>query len=188
MKPINEEPLKLRQTTITVKYGTKRELDNLASRRDSYDDVIRKLIRENHELNEQLKGIKTNFPNKMYFSSIKRKTNSINIGNKKIFFEHNIPKKPLSYFRFDITYKKIIISDTEVNLSTYGLPLEMAEDYLLIYEKLLKSYIDPLFKLDKNRKLFDLDWWERKLKVVGLSYETFVSDIKEKLISFGVKL
>jgi hypothetical protein len=181
--------LKLRSTTITLKAGTKKELDALALKKESYDDVIRKLIRENYELNQQLKEFSKHIiksPNKLYFSSIKTKNSSYNIGNKKIFFRFNIPKKPLEYFRFNITYEAIIFNDIEIkNLYNYDKPLEMMRDYLRIYENLIQSYIDPLFKIDQ-RKILDLAWWEEKFKSLGFSNDTFTSDIKEKLLNFGV--
>ena len=44
---INETPIELKQTntTIAIKRGTKVMLDNLGSRSDTYDEIIRKLIR-----------------------------------------------------------------------------------------------------------------------------------------------
>jgi len=179
--------LKLRGTTIALKKGTKDLLDSLGSKKESYDEIIRKIIRENHDLNKTLEKLAPKeSPNKLFISQLKRKSLSENINNKKIFFSYNVPKKPLKYFKFNIIYKKIITENIETkSVDNYSTPLEMAEDYLKIYEKLIKAEIDPLFKMDLRRKL-DLNWWEQKIIFMGLSRDTYKSDIEEKLIHFGV--
>lgn len=179
--------LKLRDTTIALKKGTKDLLDSLGSKKESYDEIIRKLIRENYDLNTTLEKLAPKEPsNKLFISQLKRKSSSENIKNKKIFFSYNLPKKPLKYFRFNIIYSKIIIENIETkSVDDYAIPLEMAEDYLKIYEKLLKAEIDPLFKMDLRRKL-DLNWWKQKIISLGLSRDAYKSDVEEKLIHFGI--
>lgn len=177
--------LKLRPTSITIKKGTKDLLDLLGTKNESYDDVIRRLVRELHDYEGQLKKLPAKNLNKAYFSTLKRKSSSLPLDTKKIFFEHNIPQKPLDYFRFDIYYTKIVIENSETAIDRYANPLEMAEDYLHIYEKLLKTYIDPLFKVD-SRRLLSLEWWKQKIISLGLSIDTYESDIEEKLIHLGV--
>ena len=51
------ESLNLSKTTVTIKRGTKTLLDTLGTRQDSYDDIIRKLIKENKEFRNQLSKI-----------------------------------------------------------------------------------------------------------------------------------
>ncbi len=178
--------LKERRINVVLKYNTKKELDKLSfSRRDSYDDIIRRLIIEHyqHSTNNHNGGM-----NKISFSSkLKRKTSSLELDGLKIDYSFNLPSKNgLENYTFDIRYK--ILSSNKLT------PLKNILIYVKLIEKIIQTYIDPLFKLEKihfaNNKeayknILDLSWWERNFKNSGLSYETYKKDIKEKFIELG---
>jgi len=195
MVTINDEEfgnveLKLSPTTISLKRGTKYLLDSFGDKRDSYDDIIRTLVKENKRFKSQIENMKPANQenlNKLFISSLSRKTSSQVFPGKEIFFSFNVPNKSLTYFRFDINYEKISIGMKMRGQSAYADSLTMTKDYLLIYEKLIKKYVDPLFRIDK-RRLLDLRWWKQKISALGLSEDSYRSDIEEKLISFGVIL
>lgn len=182
MKNTDSVELRLSPTSITVKRGTKRLLDSLGSKRESYDEIIRRLVRENKQLRSQLP--EPVVANRLKISSYKRKSLSQSFGDRKLFFEFTVPGKDLLDFRFDIHYTKVIGGESAA-LDRYAAPLEMAKDYLSIIERLLKAYIDPLFRVDQ-RRLLDLDWWRQRLRGLGFSEETYRVDIEEKLIHMGV--
>jgi hypothetical protein len=176
--------LRLSNTNISLKRGTKKLLDELGTRKDSYDDIIRKLIKENQRLKSLVEQESLNI-NKLKISKVETKETSITLPNWKIFFQHDIPQKPLGEFRFNIIYTKILTKKGEMPLTNFGDALHMAESYLRIYEKLVRTYIDPLFKISK-RHVFDLEWWKRKLLNLGFSNKTYKEDIENKLIQLGV--
>lgn len=175
--------LNLSQTTITIKRGTKTLLDSLGTRQDSYDDIIRKLINENKEFRNEL----SKFPeqlNKITISNLKRKKSTFSFEDYKIFFEYNLPVKPLDGFYFDIQITKITKNE-ESSKEIFNDPIHFAKAYFEILGKLLKQHIDPLFKLNE-KKILNLEWWKQKLHNLGFTKETYTRDIENKLIEFGV--
>ena len=179
--------LKQRTINLAVKAYTKKELDKIGSRKDSYDDIIRLLIKE-HYANEILNK-DSQERNQISISEYEQKDSSVKLDSKTIYFKFNMPSTPISWhYSFDVFYTKIIKEGKECGpTERYAEPKEMATDYLRVVEKLIQSYIDPLFKIRKqNRSLFDLDWWERNFRNLNLSYESFNRDIKERLLSFGI--
>jgi len=170
VKPIIE--LKQEPTTIWIKKGTKQMLDALGGRKDSYDDIIRRLIQQIHN-----QETTTRPDNYIQISNDQSTHSSIIIENKKIEFKYNIPKKPLS--------ESFKLSITETNIQEYTDKKEMAEDYLRIIEKIIKQHLDPVFKIDKKH-ILDLDWWERMFTTVGLTKYSFEQDIQMELLKMGI--
>ena len=179
--------LKHRKINIVLNASTKQELDELGSRRDSYDDIIRKLIRQ-YYLNQ---GKTTAPANYLKITEHKRKKAAISFGKVKISYSFNIPQnyQERGYF-FDITYTKIVKDGEALNFNNkYAPPKEMALNYLKIVERIVQKYVDPLFRINKqNRNVFDLSWWQRKFNNLNLTDELFKRDIEDKLINFGVAL
>lgn len=177
--------LKLSNTTITIKRGIKKQLDDLGRRKESYNDIIRKLISDNKILINKLNKIKSNdtLPvNKLTLRDLKRKKSYFNYKGEIIRYSYNMPNRPLSGFIFDIhidDYKKVELIKSDTNYPT------IFYLYLLIVEKLLRQYIDPLFKINKKR-LLDLVWWQNQLVNLGFDEETYQDDIENKLTEFGV--
>jgi hypothetical protein len=155
-------------------------LDSLGTRQDSYDDIIRKLIKENKEFRKEF----SKFPeqlNKITLLNLKRKKSAFNFNDYKIFFDYNLPQKPLDGFYFDIQITK----NGESLKEMLDDPIYFAKIYFKILEKLLRQHIDPLFKLNE-KKILNLEWWKQKLSNLGFSTETYKRDIEDKLIEFGV--
>lgn len=183
----NSINLKERNINVAIKADTKDALDKLGSRRDSYDDIIRKIIRvyyQKQDLEEHNKNlIKVT-------DAFKRKKATIGFGDVEIEYSFNIPRfKELSDYDFNIHYYKVLVKDKEVSdIYDYSdSPEELAKDYLKIIERIIQLYIDPIFKIRRNnRNLLDLSWWERKFNSLGLSYDTFKKDVKDRLVHFGV--
>lgn len=192
----NEKTINLKERTVNValKANTKKELDAIGAKKDSYDDIIRKLIRKYYqkvatEINEDMNRI-------ILRKKPKRKINSIKIDEIIIKYSFNIPQKnQLQEYEFNIKYENVRRNNKETNIDYTQSPIEKILDYARIIEKIIQGHIDPLFKLERInfekydektfRSLFDLNWWERKFEIAGLSKNTFREDIKEKFIEFG---
>jgi predicted CopG family antitoxin len=187
--------LKRRTINIALKADTKKELDKLSSsRRDSYDDIIRRLIRKhNQHANIEMN---TNQNKIILLNKLKRREGTIKIDEIKIKYSFNIPQKEgLSNYTFDIHYIEVLKNNKLVSKEYTQSSLKRVQDYAKIIEKTIQTYIDPIFKLEKinfekydeetYRNIFNLDWWERKFKNAGLNYECFKQDIKEKFIKLG---
>lgn len=190
----DEQSIELKQypTTILVKKGTKKMLDAFGERRDSYDDILRKLMNENEQLKLALAGSQkneeANGENRLKISHANIRKSKFILGNKSsIDFSYNVPQKPLDNdFRFNITYIKVEFNSKEFKPNeNYGGKIEMADHYLRIIEQLIKQHIDHLFKIN-SKHLFDLDWWERMFKNLGLSRDAYKTDIEMELIKRGV--
>jgi hypothetical protein len=190
MEKDNVVELKQSLTTIAIKRGTKKLLDDIGEKRDSYDDIITKLIAERNALAHNINTEES--INRIQISTIETRTATYynKEDDEKIVFNYNLPKKPLvtnpSTFRFMITYFEITYKGkSESILQEYQTNrAKKAETYLRIVELVIKQTINPLFKIDK-RHILDLDWWERKFKSLGIPESSFEYDIKFELLKLG---
>ena len=186
-----ELELSTSKTTISIQRGTKKILDDLGMRNESYDDIIRRILKEKNKLEEELQNLSKNQPqllNKIRIKNLEIKEGTYAGEEYKIFYQYNLPQKPLNEFHFNIIIKKIIKGRKEIKIKNLDEKekKELAKTYLKLYAKLIKTYIDKLFRL-QERQLFNLEWWKRKLLSTGLVEETYKKDIEEKLLELGVK-
>lgn len=183
-----DELIKLKERIINValKADTKKELDKIGSKRDSYDDVIRKLIhiyyqQASKQLDEDRNRI-------LLIKKLKRKESTISVNGVKVKYTHNIPSNEgLTNYTFDIECPKLFKKENKLILiKQTNLAIGKILIYTKIIEKIIQTHIDPLFRLEKNnRNRLNLTWWDRKLKNLGLSHDTFKRDIEEKFILLG---
>jgi len=187
--------LKQSPTTIWIKKGTKNMLDSLGERKDTYDDIIRSLIKESENLKRQLELYKPKSENRIKISSknLRKSRLAINKG-EYIDFLYNMPKHPVDQdFRFKIHYTKVVQNNKEIKVhkktnifdKSHKDNIEMAKDYLKIVEKIIRQHIDPMFKID-NKRMLDLEWWKRMFKNLGLSNKAYEEDIEFELIKLGI--
>ena len=181
-----EPSIELRRgsTTIGVKRDTKKLLDSVGIRGDSYDDIIRRLIREH---GRYLALIKESPPfNKVRISSVNTKESVLLLDGEKLHYVFNVPATSSNEdYRMDIFITKTVLASGEA----FGPDqkradsLHRAKSYLRIVEQILQHYFDPLFRIDEKR-VWDLSWWERKFNNLGLT--SYGTDIEEKLLQYGV--
>ncbi|MDP2749342.1 MAG: hypothetical protein Q8O89_00745 [Nanoarchaeota archaeon] len=189
----NEQSIELKQypTTILIKKGTKKMLDAFGERRDSYDDIVRKLMKENEQLKYALAGYRenkeVNNENRLKISHSNTRKSKFTLRQGYIDFTYDAPQMPLDKdFRFNITCTKMVLNNKELKQNeNYDSKIEMAKNHLRIIEKLIKLHIDPLFKIN-TKHIFDLDWWERMFNNLGLSKESYKCDIELELIKRGI--
>jgi len=180
----DEKVIELKQepTTIWIKKGTKKMLDSIGERRDTYDDIITRLINENENLKQELGVSKP----KTRSSTITLKKED-DIGERKIDFIYHVPARPLDKeFRLKITYTKVMYNNKEIKIyKEYADRKVRAKDYLSIVEKIIHKHISELFKINQKH-ILDLDWWKRMFKNIGLSEKSYESDIVHELIKMGI--
>lgn len=180
--------LKQSPTTIWIKKGTKTLLDSLGERKDTYDDIIRALVKKvealkkEKELNQQCVS-----ENTLKISNKNTRKSNFRFENGFIEYTYNVPQLPLSEdFSFNVYYARIVFKSNEQILNTkeYKDSLGRAKDYLRIIEQIIKQHIDPLFNIDEKH-MFDFSWWERMFKNLGLPHESYKEDIEFGLIKLG---
>ena len=92
--PKMERIIKLneRRINVVLKSDTKKELDKLSSsRRDSYDDIIRRLINEHYQI--PATKINENMNKIISYTKLTRKENMIIINNVNIKYSFNLHSK-----------------------------------------------------------------------------------------------
>jgi len=183
---------KLAPTTISIKRGTKKELDKIALRRDSYDDVIRRLIKIS-ELYEKIPEKYTKDINRFMILNEEDRASTMLLDDEgMIEFCYKVPILPIrADFRFMITYTKVVYKNKERKIyeiyrgKTEKDRREVAKDYLRIVEKVIRQTIDPLFVIIEKH-ILDLDWWERQFRNLGLPHGAFKADIEFELLKLGI--
>ncbi|MFH1175052.1 MAG: hypothetical protein V1725_08030 [archaeon] len=181
-----KKPLVLKEepTTIRLKKGTKQLLESLGDRNDSFDDIIRKLIRQvQHQTNNEAPEIE----NRLKISHKDTTSSSLLIDGGRIDFAYSVPRPPLDPdFRLRVTCTKLVYKGKERKIyEEYTDRKIMAEHYLRIIEQIIHQHIDPLFKIDEKHVL-DLDWWKRQFKNLGFPDRAYETDVEFELIKLGV--
>lgn len=183
---LDQEP-----TTIWLKKGTKRLLDELGARRDTYDDIIQRLIGQSRHKESGIEA-----ENRLIIGDERTQKSSILLDNGRIDYVYTVPQKPIRPdFRFRISYLKVLRRGKEYRphenyrkegskdmKASIG---ELAKDYLRIVEQVIRTTVDQRFRIDEKR-ILDLDWWKRKLNIIGLPDTVFEEDIKLELLKLGV--
>lgn len=183
---LDQEP-----TTIWVKKGTKRMLDELGARRDTYDDIIQRLIGQSRHKESGIEA-----ENRLIIGDERTQKSSILLDDCRIDYMYTVPQKPIRPdFRFRISYLKVIRRGKEYrhhenyrNEGSKGMKASiggLAKDYLRVVEQAIRTTVDQRFRIDEKR-ILDLDWWKRKLNIIGLPDTVFEEDIKLELIKLGV--
>lgn len=187
------EPIDLRQkpTTIWIKKGTKDELDSYGSRKDSYDDIIKKLLIENSQLKQKMEQLQQSLPKAKNILSItenKRMEMTISLGDSLFLtFSYAPPPQIIDEsYRINIHFNYIQARSKKIKPGDYYKnPSERLKHYLRSVEAVIKTQINPLFKIDEER-LFDIQEWKRLFANNGLSNTAFKSDIVDEFIKSGM--
>lgn len=172
--------LQLQPTTLWVKKGTKDLLDEFGERKDTYDDIIKKLV----TLARQYQEVAAE--NRLTISDEKKRASVSLFGDSRIEYVYAVPPVPIpAEFRFRITYTKIVNKGVERKVSEqYADAKTMAKEYLGILADIIKTHVDPLFRI-QEKHIWDLAWWKRKLHNLGLD-RAYEHDVEFELIKLGI--
>ncbi|MBI5390273.1 hypothetical protein HZB02_02190 [Candidatus Woesearchaeota archaeon] len=197
-------PLELKQmrTTLWIKKGTKKKLDEIGERKDTYDDILLKLLRENTALKQtviQLETQRKTLTSDAYIVHKPLNRLTLSEKNEKIAtllvpkgttsleftFSYQVPTLPLSPdYRFGITILSEKSGGKEV-LDAGSRATEKAKTYMHMIEKIIRLHVNDLFILDEKH-ILDPDWWKRKLTNLGFSELTYEEDIEREWIKMGI--
>ncbi len=172
--------LQMQPTTLWIKKGTKDLLDEFGERKDTYDDIIKKLV----TLARQYREVATE--NRLTISDEKKRASVSVFGDSKIEYVYAVPPSQIPMeFQFRIAYTKVIYKGGERKLTEkYADAKTMAKEYLNILADIIRAHVDPLFRIQEKHVL-DLGWWKRKLHNLGLD-RAYEHDVEFELIKLGI--
>jgi len=188
---MNQIDLRQKPTTIWIKKGTKDELDSHGSRKDSYDDIIKNLLIQNNQLKQKLEQLENSIPKAKNVLEIReniQREMTLTLGKNTflVFTYNSAPKIIDKNYRMGINISCIQKGNKKIKPKNYySSNTEKLKDYLKAVEAVIKTQINPLFKIEE-KKLLDIQEWKRLLKNNGLSERTFNDDIKEEFIKSGL--
>ena len=151
--------LRQKPTTVWIKKGTKDELDSYGSRKDSYDDIIKKLLIENNQLSQRLEQLQQSMPEVRNILSItedKRKEMTLALENNAfLVFSYSRPPPIIDErYRINLHLNYIQIGTKKIKpRSYYKSSTERLKHYLRSVEAIIKAQINPVFNIDEDRLL-----------------------------------
>lgn len=179
--------LRQKPTTIWIKKGTKDELDSYGKRKDSYDDIIKNILIENNQLKNKLEQLESLKPkNRLILRERKEASIEIKKNVRLIFTYNNVPKAIEDDYRMNIHITGIQKAGKIIKPKDYYKgKAERLKDYLKSIGAIIRSQINPLFKIEED-KLLDVQEWRRLFRNNGLSERALKSDIEEEFIKSGM--
>lgn len=172
-------------TTITVKMGTKHRLADLASKGESYDDVIARLLMEvdrlgaeNEQYRSRLDELDALDINVVELSKEKRREDALQLNDElTVVFSYISPPRPVGdEYRMDIQVPRYIRKGkTLKELDTD--PASAAQIALALITKIINIHFDPAFTLSRKANIFDPRYWKKVCRRVGLPMSSYMSDI-----------
>ncbi len=183
--------LRQKPTTIWIKKGTKDELDSYGSRKDTYDDIIKNLLIQNNQLKQKLEQLEQYIPRaKNIFKITENKRREITLTleeNTYLVFSYNPPSKIIDEnYRMNINMSHIQQPGKKIRLLEYYKDkIKKLKHYLRAVEAIIKTQINPLFKIEEE-KLLDIQEWRRLFKNNGLSERTLKNDVEDEFIKAGL--
>ena len=175
-------------TTVTIKMGTKHRLADLASKGESYDDVIARILHENERLKaenkafaERLEQLNALRINRIDLLKEERIQDAVIINDElTITFGYVKPTIPVDdEYRMEITVNSYIMNGKKVqDPDIIGLkPEDIALIALMIITKVINNHFDSAFTLSRKANIIDTRYWEKVCNRVGLPKSSYMSDI-----------
>jgi len=183
--------LRQQPTTIWVKKGTKDELDSYGARKDSYDDIIKKIVIENNQLKQRLEQLQSVIPeakNRLAIREGGRKEMSLTLDKNSYLIFSFIPPPSIidEDYRMGIHIAYIQKDNKKIKPKDYYKEdVTKLKHYLRAAEAIIKSQINPLFKIEEER-LLDIQEWKRLFRNNGLSENSLKNDIRDEFIKSGL--
>lgn len=183
--------LRQKPTTIWVKKGTKDGLDSFGSRKDSYDDIINNILIQNSQLKQKLERLGESMPkarNMLSITENDRQEITLTLDkNTYIIFSYIPPPRIIDEnYRMNLNLSYVQKAGKKIKPDEYYKDnASKLKHYLRAVEAIIKSNINPLFKIE-SEKLFDIQEWKRLFKNNGLSEQALKADIREEFIKAGM--
>lgn len=179
------------KTTITVRLGTKHQLQEVANKNESFDDVISRLISSNKRLEKELENCisilkSNNLDNYNIIESYEseRGIDSIKLSNgDQIRFTYN---KPAGWpydesYQMDIDIEKVF-SDRKNALNQLK---KDPEQWILIYlwmvGRIINKHFDSAFEIPLNKNIIDAVYWRMVWDRNKLPESSYLHDIIKEI-------
>lgn len=179
------------KTTITVRLGTKHQLQEVANKNESFDDVISRLISSNRRLEKELENCRSilksnNLDNYNIIESFEseRGIDSIKLSNgDQIRFTYN---KPAGWpydesYQMDIDIEKVF-SDRKNALNQLK---KDPEQWILIHfwmvGRIINRHFDNAFEIPMNKNLIDTEYWRKVWDRNKLPESSYLHDIIKEI-------
>jgi len=178
-----------RKTTIKLDIRTWNSLKNLKKENETFDDVIRGLLKERTKSigNENIKAIK--YQRKRFFFEVTFDTKDYNIIPIGIELEYNDISNEKSDFTLDIHIKKVFYGKRSLNPSIFfgvdnahkHFSLFFLKLYLVATRLIIKREFNIYLDIFIGDSYFDIVNWRKLYYDHNLSEQSFKADIEEPL-------
>ena len=187
-KDIGHSIIELRPTTLSIRLGTKYELDDYREKGESYDDALMRLLHEVKKLRVETKELRKEIdekigelPNKITVKEFERGLLSINIQNSTIIqFTYNRPTviPETDGYTMDIEIGSIYDNGIEESFENrYPDPKERAVLRLYVIAEVIRKHFDPTFIPSGRKNIIDPVYWKNVYRRADVPWSSFYEDI-----------
>jgi len=188
-KDIGYSMIEFRTTTLSIRLGTKYELDDYREKGESYDDALMRLLHEvkklRHKYTELENEIKQNngeIPNKMITKEFERGQLSMNIRDSiRIIFSYNKPTMipPDDGYVMDIEIESVYEDGNEETFGNrFPEPGERAGLLLHLIAEVIRKNFDPTFIPSGRKNIIDPVYWKSIYRRAGVPWSSYHEDIE----------
>jgi len=188
-KDIGHSMIEFRTTTLSIRLGTKYELDDYREKGESYDDALMRLLHEvkglqvkNTELENVIKQNIGEIPNKMIAEEFERGLLSMNVRDSlKIIFTYNKPTMipATEGYAIDIEIGSIYENGTEESFEIrFPDPKERAMLRLHLIAEVIRKKFDPTFIPSGRKNIIDPVYWKSIYRRAGMPWSSYHEDIE----------
>ena len=188
-KDIGYSMIEFRTTTLSIRLGTKYQLDDYREKGESYDDALMRLLHEvkglrvkNKELENEIKENIGEIPNKMITKEFERGLLSINIRDSlRILFTYNKPAMipAADGYTMSIETGPVYESGNEKSFEKrFPDPKERAMLRLHLIAEVIRKNFDPTFIPSGRKNIIDPVYWKTVYRRAGIPWSSYHEDIE----------
>ena len=192
VKLIKRGSISKSKTTITVRLGTKYNLQEIANKGESFDDVISRLISTKEKLENDLTNCKSILDshnlkeyNIIESYEIERGIDSIKLSNgNQVRFTYN---KPVGWpydesYQMDITIEKIFSKDKRNALKEIKKdPEQKISIHLWMVGRIINKHFDSAYEIPLNKRIIDPMYWRKVWQRNKLPESSYLHDILKEI-------
>ena len=188
-KDIGRSMIELRTTTLSIRLGTKYQLDDYREKGESYDDALMRLLNEvkglrvkNTELENEVKLNVGDIPNKITAREFERGLLSINIRDRTIIpFSYNKPAMvpTADGYTMEIEIGAVHENGNEESFEDrFPEPGERATLRLHLIAEVIRKNFDPTFILSGRKNIIDPEYWKSIYRRAGIPWSSYHEDVQ----------
>lgn len=186
---IGHSMIKFRTTTLSIRLGSKYELDDYREKGESYDDALMRLLHEvkklrlkNTELENVIKQNIGEIPNKMIVEEFERGLLSMNVRDSvRILFSYNKPlmTPAADGYTMSIEIGSVFENGNEESFDErYRKPKERAVLRLHLIAEVIRKKFDPTFIPSGRKNIIDPVYWKTIYRRADIPWSSYHEDIE----------